>query len=120
MTTKDYVHLGQPLSAREYEALAFYARLGDQKTAAHALGISMQTIKNHLSNCYLKLGVQTNLQAFRQMGWLRAPDDTQLRAEMESAARLTKLERRLRAITTEVERMSRHPWQDGTLDEAAG
>lgn len=69
--------IGEPLTLREYLTLATYAREGDQRLTAEAMGVGTQTVKNHLIRAYAKLGVQTNLQAFRQMGWLRAPrDDT--------------------------------------------
>lgn len=83
---------GDPLSAREYQVLAVYARLGDQRHVASALAISMQTVKNHLSNAYRKLGVETNFQAFRVMGWLTAPGDDVLSVEMTAATRLRWLE----------------------------
>jgi len=62
---------GTPLTPREIDVLAAYARTGYQKRAAEDLGISVQTFKNHTTSALHRLGVTTSLQAFVRLGWLR-------------------------------------------------
>ena len=64
---------GRPLSPREYEALRLYAWLGRWQDVADALGISLQTVKNHCQTAYAKLDAESVLQAYRKLGWLDAP-----------------------------------------------
>lgn len=45
-------------SPRELEVLLARMREGSNKAAAHVLGISLQTVKNHLSTTYALLGVE--------------------------------------------------------------
>jgi hypothetical protein len=47
-----------------------YARLGNQKAAAHELGISCQTLKNHLSSLYYRLNVGGAMEALHALGWI--------------------------------------------------
>jgi hypothetical protein len=65
---------GDPLTPREVEVLAAYAVGGTQDAVAAALGISKQTVKNHLSYIYIKVGAACAIQAFRAVGWLTVPD----------------------------------------------
>ena len=60
----------RPLTPREREVLATYARLGDQRVVAEELRLSHHTVKNILSDAYAKLGAQSALEAFRLLGWL--------------------------------------------------
>jgi DNA-binding CsgD family transcriptional regulator len=62
-----------PLTRREVEALEAYARTGGQKQAAHELGVSVQTLKNHLSGAYAELGATNMIEALRKLGWLALP-----------------------------------------------
>lgn len=66
---------GRPLSPQEIESLAAYARHGTQKEAAAQMGLQEQTIKNHLTKAYRKLGTSGSTETFRHLGWLRVPGD---------------------------------------------
>lgn len=66
-----------PLSAREMEILQQIARGLSNKEIARALGISRQTVKNHMTSILRKLSVsdrtQAALYALRH-GWIRLED----------------------------------------------
>ena len=62
------------LSPMEIKVLALYANLGSQQEVADALEIKLQTVKNHLSSIYKKLGVSSAISAFKRMGWLAVVD----------------------------------------------
>lgn len=64
----------EPLTPAQLQALRAYAETGLVKAAAYQMQVREQTMKNHLSNAYLRLGVDGALQAFRALGWLRIPD----------------------------------------------
>lgn len=65
---------GTPMQMRVVEV---YAKTGSQKLTAHELGISEQTVKNHLSALYARLGVESGiLQALNALGWIRVPTQT--------------------------------------------
>jgi DNA-binding NarL/FixJ family response regulator len=64
---------GRPLSPREFEALRLYAWLGLWKDVASAMGLSLQTVKNHSRTAYLKLDADNATEAFLRLGWLQAP-----------------------------------------------
>jgi DNA-binding CsgD family transcriptional regulator len=66
--------LGRPLSPRQLAVLAAFARTGDQRQTAVALGISRHTARHLLQEAYAKLGVCSCIDAFRAMGWLRVPE----------------------------------------------
>lgn len=66
--------LGRPLAAREVAMLAAYARIGDQRQTAAALGISPNTARHLLERAYGKLGVTGAIDAFRVLGWLHVPE----------------------------------------------
>lgn len=51
------------LSAREKEILAMYPEEPETKAIAHRLGISIQTVKNHITSLLVKLGVYRMGQA---------------------------------------------------------
>lgn len=63
-----------PLSSREMEVLSFVTRGMSNKEIASLLGISHQTVKNHVTAILRKLGVEDRTQAaiyaLRQ-GWVR-------------------------------------------------
>ena len=60
------------LTPKERMVLAHMAKTGDTaiETAA-ALGLSEQTVKNHLTNAYRQLGVHNLTGAFIALGWLK-------------------------------------------------
>ena len=66
-----------PLSPREMEILQLIARGYSNKEIAHELGISRQTVKNHMTSILRKLCVndrtQAALYALRR-GWIRLQD----------------------------------------------
>jgi len=66
-----------PLSPREMEILQLIARGYSNKEIAHELGISRQTVKNHMTSILRKLSVndrtQAALYALRH-GWIRLQD----------------------------------------------
>jgi two-component system response regulator DegU len=70
----------QPLSAREMEVLANVTRGMSNKEIALVLGISHQTVKNHVTSILRKLGVEDRTQATiyaLRRGWVRLyPNDT--------------------------------------------
>ena len=76
-----YSELGdpyEPLSKREMEVLAELTKGMSNKEIATELGISHQTVKNHVTSILRKLGVedrtQATLYALRR-GWVRLQDD---------------------------------------------
>lgn len=60
------------LTMRQLQCFAFAIQLGVQE-AAHRLGISGQTVKNHLSQVYKKLGVMGRFEALVALGWVALP-----------------------------------------------
>lgn len=66
-----------PLSSREMEILQLIVRGYSNKEIAHELGISRQTVKNHMTSILRKLSVndrtQAALYALRR-GWIRLQD----------------------------------------------
>ncbi len=66
----------EPLTARELETLALLARGLRNKEIAHALHITVQTVKNHVHSILLKLQVHRRRDAVRsayERGLLREP-----------------------------------------------
>ena len=64
----------QPLSAREMEVLSLIVEGKSNKEIALALGISPQTVKNHVTSIFRKLGVDDRTQAALfalRRGWVR-------------------------------------------------
>jgi len=64
----------EPLSAREMEILTLITRGMSNKEIASRLGISHQTVKNHVTSILHKLGVNDRTQAALcalQFGWVR-------------------------------------------------
>ncbi|MFN3308883.1 MAG: response regulator transcription factor, partial [Anaerolineales bacterium] len=63
-----------PLSPREMEVLSYLSLGQSNKEIAHHLGISHQTVKNHLASLFRKLGVEDRTQAVvyaLQRGWVQ-------------------------------------------------
>lgn len=66
-----------PLSDREIEVLERIAAGGSNKEIADALGISTQTVKNHISSILRKLSLNDRTQAVLyalRRGWIEAPE----------------------------------------------
>ncbi len=67
----------QPLTPREMEILRYIAQGLSNKEIAHQLGISRQTVKNHMSSILRKLAVEDRTQAVMyavRHGWIRVQD----------------------------------------------
>lgn len=67
----------QPLSTREMEILKLITRGQSNKEIAQALGISRQTVKNHMTSILRKLAVNDRTQAAvyaLRRGWIRLED----------------------------------------------
>jgi DNA-binding CsgD family transcriptional regulator len=62
------------LSPREREILIMLANGHTTVTAARELGLTVQTVKNHLQRAYYKLHARNRQQAFLEMGWLSPPE----------------------------------------------
>ena len=66
--------ISEPLSAREMEILTYITRGMSNKEIATKIGISHQTVKNHVTSILHKLGVHDRTQAALsalQYGWVR-------------------------------------------------
>jgi DNA-binding NarL/FixJ family response regulator len=66
-----------PLSPREMEILQYITRGFSNKEVAYALGISRQTVKNHMTSILRKLAVNDRTQAAvyaLRHGWIRLQD----------------------------------------------
>jgi DNA-binding NarL/FixJ family response regulator len=67
-----------PLSPREMEILQHIAKGQSNKEVAYELGISRQTVKNHMTSILRKLAVNDRTQAALyavRRGWIRLQDD---------------------------------------------
>jgi DNA-binding NarL/FixJ family response regulator len=67
-----------PLSPREVEILDNIAQGMTNKQVGYALGISEQTVKNHMSSILRKLSVNDRTQAVvyaMRQGWIKIPED---------------------------------------------
>ena len=68
----------RPLSAREMEVLTYITKGMSNKEIATVLGISHQTVKNHVTAILRKLGVEDRTQATiyaLKLGWVRLHDE---------------------------------------------
>jgi DNA-binding NarL/FixJ family response regulator len=68
----------QPLSRREMEVLGYIVRGLSNKEIAAAMGISPQTVKNHITSILRKFGVEDRTQAViyaLRHGWVRLNSD---------------------------------------------
>jgi DNA-binding NarL/FixJ family response regulator len=75
---------GQPLSSREMEVLKYVARGMSNKEIALVLGISHQTVKNHVTAILRKIGVEDRTQAAifaLRRGWVRLHRDNKQNLE---------------------------------------
>lgn len=61
------------LTGRELQVLSLRALALTTKSIGMMLGISEQTVKNHQTNAYAKLGAAGAVDAFRILGWLHPP-----------------------------------------------
>lgn len=98
-----------PLTLREWSILRAKATGAVEQVIAHDLGISPQTVKNHLSFIYRKLDVTNAIEALAAVGWLYVPAAERLRlyvasddlGAIEAEARM--LVARARAVADETE-----------------
>jgi DNA-binding NarL/FixJ family response regulator len=75
----DGVEIFSPLSPREMQILQYVTRGLSNKEIAFALGISHQTVKNHMTAILHKLNVEDRTQAAvyaLRHGWVRLQDST--------------------------------------------
>ena len=82
--TNDGEETLMPLSPREMEVLAYIVQGASAKVGAVALGISQQTVKNHLTSIFRKLGVNDRTEAAivaLRRGWIRLQDTGKLSEE---------------------------------------
>lgn len=63
------------LTPREREVLVEVAKGATAKRVAYSLGISVQTVKNHMSKIYEKLDTDNVIGAFTTLGWLKVPEE---------------------------------------------
>jgi DNA-binding NarL/FixJ family response regulator len=73
----DLTSLLLPLSPREMQILLFIAQGKSNKEIAYGLGISRQTVKNHMTSILRKLAVNDRTQAAiyaLRRGWIRLQD----------------------------------------------
>jgi DNA-binding CsgD family transcriptional regulator len=63
------------LTQRQFDVLSNYAETGLQKETALQMGLSLQTVKNHLRRSYRKIGATNITEAYRMLGWLNVPGD---------------------------------------------
>jgi len=61
------------LTDRQVEIFWHAAQGLSQSEIATALGISLQTVKNHVSDAYMRLDVHTVPEVLTALGWLRLP-----------------------------------------------
>jgi DNA-binding CsgD family transcriptional regulator len=69
----EYPTLESPPTPTQLRVIRAYVRLGSYKLVAAELGISHQTVKNHLSNLYLRLDVGSSIGALERLGWIAIP-----------------------------------------------
>ncbi|HYL06156.1 MAG TPA: response regulator transcription factor [Thermoanaerobaculia bacterium] len=83
-------HHGEPLTAREREVLGWIATGRGNKEIGRRLGISVQTVKNHVHSLLAKLGARRRREALRiayELGVLAEWGDAMKDAEAGPAAR---------------------------------
>ena len=82
--TSDGEETLMPLSPREMEVLAYIVQGASNKVIAVTLGISQQTVKNHMTSIFRKLGVSDRTEAAivaLRRGWIRLQDTGKLSEE---------------------------------------
>ncbi len=62
-------------TARQLDCIRAYCATGSQIAAAHSLGITTQTLKNHMLDLYQRLGVGGAMEAAMALGYVTLPDD---------------------------------------------
>jgi hypothetical protein len=60
---------------REWEIAATYCRYGCHKDTANALGITIPTVGNAMTNLYRKYDVHSLIELVQIAGWLQIPPD---------------------------------------------
>lgn len=73
MIDDDYTIANLKPSPMQLRVMEAYLRCGSQKQVAQELKISPQTVKNHMTNLYIRLGVKGAIEALHALGWVRAP-----------------------------------------------
>ena len=63
------------LTPRQIEILRLRAQGRLAKEVAGELGLSEVTVKNHATRAYERLNVETAIEAFLVLGWLRVPEE---------------------------------------------
>lgn len=82
-------HLGDPLTPRELDVLVAMADGRTGATTARDLGMSVQTLKNHLTSVYDALDASGLVSAYHLLGWLRPSPIAELeQRERDVEARL--------------------------------
>jgi DNA-binding NarL/FixJ family response regulator len=83
-TMPDAEVLFPPPSERELEVLERIARGGSNKEIADELGISTQTVKNHISSILRKLSLSDRTQAVLyalRRGWIEPPEEIKMTSD---------------------------------------
>ncbi len=66
----------EALTPRQREVIIRKAEGKTYGQVAYELGITEQTVKNHLGLVYTKLGAEHLIEALRILGWLRLPGES--------------------------------------------
>jgi hypothetical protein len=94
---------GTAPTARELEVAAAVCRHGFQKEAAHELGITLRTVKNHLAALSHKLGTNGAFtQTLMALGWLAVPEDRLIVLQARSGV-IEGLRRQLVALRDDID-----------------
>ena len=56
-------------------AFRAYVQAGSLKEAAHVLGVSVASVKRHLTEMYARIGVGGAMEAATALGWVTLPGD---------------------------------------------
>ena len=67
----------EALTPRQREVIIRKAEGKTYGQVAYELGVTEQTVKNHLGLVYAKLGAEHLIEALRILGWLRLPNESQ-------------------------------------------
>jgi DNA-binding NarL/FixJ family response regulator len=67
----------EALTPRQREVIIRKAEGKTYGQVAHELGVTEQTVKNHLGLVYARLGAEHLIEALRILGWLRVPGESQ-------------------------------------------
>jgi DNA-binding CsgD family transcriptional regulator len=103
------------LTPREQQVLIELAQTGRYKTAAHALGISEQTVKNHMSKVFRRWDASSLVHLFFRLGWLVTPDKDRVEPlEPTRAARVSEWERQATDLIHRISQESQGYMHDGS------